>query len=316
MKNNWLETLHKALINEDDDLFKKIPHTDLHCHGITSAPFKAFKKLFPEIKTPPKHFKDLNDFNSFLKYNIAPLVKNLDTVRYLVRETFQRLINEGVVYTEMSFDLTVPEYIGISLAEYLEMISEEKERVAHKLKVCVEAGLDHEINPQRLLKLFKESLKNNIFGSIDLYGNGKSNSFENYIEIYRLANAHNLKLKAHVGETGTADNIKKAIQKLGLQAVQHGISAVQNKEVIKLLIKNNICLNICPISNIALGIIKDITQHPIKRLFNEGVCITVNSDDFCIFDKSVREELLDLYNNKLFSEKEIAEIINNGLKQR
>ncbi len=315
MKNNWQEILHRVLTNGDNDLFKKIPHTDLHCHSITSAPFDAFKKLFPQIKTPPKRFKGINGFNKFLKYNIAPLIKDLETVRYLIKAAFQRLINEGVAYTEMSFDLAVPEHIGTPMAEYLEMINEEKERVAHRLKVCVEAGLDNEINPQKLFKLFKESLRTNIFGSIDLYGDRETESFENYVEIYKLANAHNLKLKAHIGETGTPDNIKKAIQKLGLHAIQHGINAIQNKEVIRLIKKNKISVNICPGSNIALGFAKDTATHPIKKLFNEEVLITVNSDDFSIFQKSASEELLGLYKNKIFSEKEIATIIDNGLKQ-
>lgn len=316
MQNNWHKTLHEALITENKALFEKIPHTDLHCHSITSAPFNAFKKLSPQITTPPKYFKDLNDFNLFLKYNISPLVKSLNTVRYLTKMAFQRLISEGVVYTEMSFDLTMPGYLGIPLTEYLEMISEEKERVAYRLKVCVEAGLDKEIDPQKLLALLQESLRHNVFASIDLYGKGKFSPIENYIEIYKLAHTHNLKLKAHVGETGSAEDIKKAIQKLDLQAIQHGISAVHNKEVIKLLIKKNISLNICPSSNVALSIVKNIATHPIKRLFNEGVSVTVNSDDFSIFGKSVSEELLSLYKNELFSEKEIVEIINNGLKQK
>lgn len=315
MKNNWQKTLHEALIGKDRDLFKEIPHTDLHCHSITSAPFGEFRAIFPAIKLPPKYFKNLNDFNLFLKKNIAPLIKNLDTVRLLIRAAFQRLINEGIIYTEMSFDLTIPEYIESSTEEYLEMIKEEKERASNKLKICIEAGLDREIDPQKLSKLFSKSLKNNIFGSVDLYGDENANSIESYVGIYKLADKNGLKLKAHIGEFGSADDIKKAIKKLNLQAIQHGIKALGSKEVIKLLIKRNISLNICPQSNIALRVVKNINQHPIKQLFNEGVSITVNSDDFSIFGKSVSEELIDLYKNGLFSEKEILQIINNGLNQ-
>lgn len=315
MKNNWHKILHQALINNNKSLFKKIPHTDLHCHSITSAPLWVFKKLSSKIESPPRYFKDLNDFNLFIKNNIASLIRDLNTGRYLIRAAFHRLIKEGVVYTEMSFDLTMPEYIGVSMEEYLEMISGEKERVAHKLNVCIEAGLDREINPQRLLRLLKKALKNNIFGSIDLYGNESVNPIERFIDIYKLADKKNLKLKAHIGEFGTAFDIKKAIQKLNLNAIQHGINAVKSQEVIKLLIKRNICLNICPYSNLALRVVKNINEHPIKRLLNEGVLVTVNSDDFSIFAKSVGEELINLYSKKIFSEKEIIQVINNGLGQ-
>lgn len=315
MKNNWYKALHNALIKKDKDLFKKIPHTDLHCHGITSAPFNAFKKLFSRIKLPPRHFKNLREFDLFIKNNFAPVVKDIDTVRYLIRAAFQRLVKEGVIYTEMSFDLLIPEYIGVSMEEYLEVINEEKKIVAKKLDVCIEAGIDREVNPQYLLKLFKKSLKNNVFGSIDLYGNENANPIEKFIDVFKLADRKNLKLKGHIGEFGTAQDIKKAIQKLNLDVIQHGIAAVQDKDVISLLIKKGISLNICPYSNIVLGVVKNIAEHPIRRLFDEGVSVTVNSDDFSIFNKSVGEELINLHSQKIFSEKEIIKIINNGLKQ-
>ncbi len=315
MKNNWHKTLHNALTKKDKGLFKKIPHTDLHCHGLTSVPFNAFKELFPGIKLPPRHFKNLKKFNLFIENNIVPAIKDIDAVCYLTRAVFQRLIEEGVVYTEMSFDLLIPEYIGVSMQEYLEVISEEKKRVAKKLNVCIEAGIDREINPQYLLQLFKKSLKNNIFGSIDLYGNEDANPIEKFIDIYKLADRKNLKLKAHIGEFGTAQDIKKAIQKLNLHAIQHGIAAVRDKEVIRLLIKKNISLNICPYSNIVLGVVKNIAEHPIRKLFNEGVSVTVNSDDFSVFGRSVSDELIDFYSLKVFSEEEISILINNGLEQ-
>jgi adenosine deaminase len=315
MKNNWHKALHNALIKKDKGLFKKVPHTDLHCHSITSAPFSVFKEFSPGIKLPPRHFKNLEEFNLFIKNNIAPVIKDINTVRHLIRAAFQRLVEEGVIYTEMSFDLLIPEYIRVSMEEYLEVITEEKKRVSKKLNVCIEAGIDREINPQYLLRLFKKSLKSNIFGSIDLYGNENTNPIEKFIDIYKLADRKNLKLKAHIGEFGTAQDVKKAIQKLNLHAIQHGIAAAQSKEVVRLLIKKNISLNICPYSNIALGVVKNIVEHPIRRLFNEGVSVTVNSDDFSIFNKSVGEQLINLYSQKIFSEKEIIKIIGNGLEQ-
>lgn len=316
MIKDWHKTLHNALIKGNKELFRFIPHTDLHCHGITSVPFGEFIKISSKIKLPPRTFEDLADFNSFIQRNIVPLIKNLEMVRLLIRSTFQRLIKEGIVYTEMSFDLTMPEYLNISLEEFLQTIKEEKNRVSHSLSVCIEAGLDRGVNPQNLFKFLKQSLKYNIFGSIDLYGREDLNSIENYVGIYKLANSYNLKLKAHLGEFGAVSNIEKAIKKLNLQAIQHGISAAQSKEVMKLIVANNISLNICPSSNLAFGVVKNISKHPIRKLFDEGIIVTVNSDDYSMFGKSVSEELINLYKNNIFSEQEIIQLINNGLKQR
>jgi len=309
------KNLHQALTDKNKKLFKKVPHTDLHCHGILSAPFSALKQISPKIKLPPKYFDNIIDFNLYLRNNIAPVVRDLETVRCLIKKSFSRLIKEGVVYSEMSFDLTIPEHLGVSLEDYLAVIAEEKERVSNKLKVCLEVGFDRDISPKKLLILFKKALKNNIFGSIDLYGNEGSRSIEDFIPIYKLADKHNLKLKAHIGEFGTAQDIKETVQKLNLQVVQHGIAASQNEDVMKFLAENKIYLNICPESNLALKVVDCLSEHPIRRLFDNEVLVTVNSDDFSIFNKSVGQQLIDLYATNLFSEKEIAQIIDNGLKQ-
>ena len=76
----------------------------------------------------------------------------------------------------------------------------------------------------------------------------------------------------------------------------------------------NIRLNICPTSNIYLKAIDDIKNHPIKKLFDKGINISINTDDLIVFDSSVSEEYLMLYSNKIFTEEELDIIRRNSLK--
>lgn len=125
------------------------------------------------------------------------------------------------------------------------------------------------------------------FYSIDLYGDELAQPIENFIPIYEKAAENSLVLKAHVGEWGTAQDIVTAVEALHLNEVQHGISAVQDEDVIGFLVENDIRLNITPSSNVQLGRIPDMAHHPIAQLYRSGVDVTINSNDVLIFDSDV-----------------------------
>lgn len=179
--------------------------------------------------------------------------------------------------------------------------------------LCLEAGLDREIDPDKLLVLLKQA--GDVFRSIDLYGNELASPIGKFIPIYRFAKDHGLKRKAHVGELGTANDVKEAVELLDLQGVQHGISSAQYPSVVEFLRQRGVTLNVCPQSNLALGVVDDIREHPIRKLLQKGLLVTVNSDDFSLFGKDVSDQLIDLYANDVCSEDDIARIIDNGIRQ-
>ena len=76
----------------------------------------------------------------------------------------------------------------------------------------------------------------------------------------------------------------------------------------------NIRLNVCPTSNIILSRVENLETHPARKLADNGVIITINSDDIMIFNQSVSEEYLNLYHVKLFSANELNVLRENGLQ--
>ena len=77
---------------------------------------------------------------------------------------------------------------------------------------------------------------------------------------------------------------------------------------------NKIRLNIVPSSNVLLGRVSEIKNHPIKELYRAGVDVTINSDDILMFDSDVSKEYLRLYKNKVLTAEELDDIRLNGLK--
>ena len=120
-------------------------------------------------------------------------------------------------------------------------------------------------------------------------------------------------MKAHVGEWGDADSVWRAVEELELHEVQHGIAAAQSKPVMQFLAKNRIRLNICPTSNVMLGRVRTIAEHPIRRLFDAGVIVTVNTDDVLVFGQGVSDEFLGLFRAGLFNADELEMIRLSGL---
>ena len=117
-----------------------------------------------------------------------------------------------------------------------------------------------------------------------------------------------MKLKAHVGEFGGAEEVRRTVKVLDLDEVQHGIAAAESVEIMRWLSENHIQLNVCPTSNVMLDGVPDLASHPIRSLFDNGVPVTINTDDLMIFGQSVSEEYRNLYQAGVFSAEELNHI--------
>ena len=133
--------------------------------------------------------------------------------------------------------------------------------------------------------------------------------------LYRAAKNKGMRLKAHMGEWGTADDVRRAVEVLELEEVQHGIAAAESAAVMRFMADHRIRLNICPTSNLLLGRVARLQDHPIRKLFDAGVRVTVNTDDAIVFGVGVSEEFLQLYQAGVFEAAELDLIRQWGLEE-
>ena len=156
-------------------------------------------------------------------------------------------------------------------------------------------------------------LSSGFFKSIDVCGGEGIKPFETFLPLYRKAEDYHLVKKMHVGETGSADDVRRAVEVLNLDEVHHGINASGSEEVMRFLADNRIQLNVCPSSNVMLGYASDYKDHPIRLLYENGVRVTINTDDLLIFDSSIENEYLLLYQSGTLNAEQLNEIRKNGL---
>ncbi len=171
---------------------------------------------------------------------------------------------------------------------------------------CPARALDYWMSP--LLEL-------GVFETLDLSGDELVQPIEVFAPLYRRAKAAGLRVKAHVGEWGTADDVWHAVEALELDEVQHGIAAAESPQVMRFLAEAGVRLNICPTSNLKLGRVAKLEDHPIRRLYDAGVGVTVNTDDPLMFGASLSQEFLALFQAGVMTAAELDEIRLEGLRE-
>ncbi len=111
-----------------------------------------------------------------------------------------------------------------------------------------------------------------------------------FAEAFRRAGAAGLKRTVHAGESSGPEGVRDAIELLGADRIDHGVRAIEDPSVVALLVDRRIALGVCPTSNLKLGVVPAIEQHPIERLRHAGVAVSVNTDDPALLDTSLERE--------------------------
>ena len=305
-----------ALKKKDLDKIKRCPKSDLHNHFVLGGSrqylYQTMGIHIDPIKTPILSMDKMHEWNQI---NIGDRFASAEMRKALIRATFYQAKDDGVILLEIGEDVWgLREFFHNDIGELIEAFTTAQKEIAPDIELRLQIGLSRHCSISYLENCLSYFWGNKAFYSIDLYGDETAQPIESFKGIYRRAKKEGLRLKAHVGEWGTAEDIKKAVEELELDEIQHGIAAANDKKVIQFLVDNHIRLNITPTSNVLLGRVTSIAEHPIGRLYRSGVDVTINSDDILIFDSDVSKEYLRLYETGCLEAEELNDIRLNGLK--
>lgn len=308
------EEFKLVLEARDLNALKKVRKTDLHAHAYLSAGMETYQEISPEIALPPSRFYGFSNFSTWLEKNCALIGRA--GYEKVISAAFQRMTEDGIVYAEVSFDYHDCLSMGLTGSEWAGLIQALHAPYRERLALCPEFGISREEAPVVSLRYLEEAIKTGFFRSIDLYGDEFSQPVEKFCDIYRIAAAAGMKKKAHLGEFGGAADVRNGVETLELDAVQHGIAAAEDPAVMSFLRERGTTLNVCPSSNLALGRCRSIEEHPIRRLFDHGIKVTLNSDDYMVFGAGVTDEITRLHDSGVFSAKELWQIVFTGLTEQ
>jgi adenosine deaminase len=309
------ELFWEALENASPELMRNVPKSDLHNHvgrGGSQAYLAAYKGV--TIKPSTTYFDTLQDMQNWFENNIKIYYPGLDGYLDRVKASFIQAKDDSIKVLSMSYGLD--EIVQLGGMDNFIHIMTNYQKLAPNTNFYPELVLFRHSDIGQDSENLEQILDYNYFKSVDWQGNENTRNIADIIPMFRIAKSHHLVLRAHVGEFGNAQCVQGCVEKLELNEIHHGINVVEDKSLMKYLADNSIPCNVCPTSNIMLKRSASYKNHQIRKLFDTGVKVTINSDDLSIFNSSVSQEFLNLYKAQVFNKEELECIRQQGLGYR
>lgn len=290
-----------------------LPKAELHVHQVGSASPRIVAQLAerhpgvvpadPEALAAYFQFDDFAHFIS-IYLSVVKLVTNAEDVRLLTYEIGREMAAQQIRYAE----LTITPYLSVTpelpAGAFLEAIEDARTGVERdfgvRLRWIFDIPADFGIPAAEATASI--ALDQHVPGLVGLGIGGSEQGFPRsmFAPQFDRARAYGLHSVPHAGETTGPATIWDAIGTLGAERIEHGISAVHDPDLMAYLAENDITLDVCPTSNVALKVVPELAQHPLPALVAAGVPVSINTDDPPMFgtdlnrEYAVAAELLDL----------------------
>jgi adenosine deaminase len=305
------EQFKTFLQNHNLSGISSINKSDLHNHlGKGGNINYIISKFNLKIDSPPSTFESIFHMDEWFKENIkkyCPYIKRLEAA-------FVQAADDNISVLAASFGFDEKMAIGgMDLEAFIHTMKNFNQQLAPNTILLPELAFERWCDVNKEFSRLDEILSYNWFKSVDINAGEFDQPIKNFNKIYRKAKDHGLRLKAHVGEFGTADDVMEAVEELELDEVHHGIASAKSEFVLNWLSKHKIQLNVCPTSNVMLRVVESYSAHPIRKLYDHGIPVTINTDDMLVFNQSVSQEYLNLFKSGLMTADELNHIREIGL---
>lgn len=300
--------MHKGLGN-----FLKKPMADVHNHFHLGGSKQLFFKKYPNSKISfPNTYDGLPGMIDFIYTHLNKHLTTPEDVKNFMQISIESAIKSNISYLEASVDTNLARFFNDDIHAVITKVKHLVDTYKYEIEFRPEIGINKDLDIKKAYLFAEKCIESGVFYSIDLYGQEANQNLKPFVDLYKIAKENNLKTKVHIGEFSDAESIKETILTLHPDELQHGINAIESEYVLDMILERNIRLNICPESNVMLGAVQNLTTHPIKKLFDKGIKVTVNTDDLILFHKTNAEQFRDLYEANLFSLDELELIRQNA----
>lgn len=299
------------------DFIQALPKTETHLHLEGALPLELLQRVRPEFTRPPASwapdfkFRDFAHFEEELLGMAFAWFTTPERYHEAARLIFARHVAQNVKYVETSFASGVIEFLGLDGREVLAAI---RAAVPSNLEVRVFLGIHHNGAGPKMKPVLEEALGWPDLAGVDLHGT-ESFPLEPWTADYWAAARRAGKYtKAHAGEFMGADFVRRVLDELQPQRLEHGVRSVEDPGVIAEIKRRGIALDVCPISNHKLMPGVTLATHPIREFFDAGVKVTVSTDDPISFGNTVVDEYAALAGQRGFTRTELVRLARNGFE--
>jgi aminodeoxyfutalosine deaminase len=293
----------RAYIIARMSLYHELLKAELHLHLEGSVTPDTMMELAPEVSAG--EIRERFRFSSFAGF--------LECFKWVVERLLQALARQNVSYAEVTLSAGVVLWKQQDFAPIYDAVQREAMRSPLEVQWNLDAvrhfGAQHAM---QVAELATERVGKGVV-SFGIGGDEQRGPAGWFGEAYAFARAHGLRLTAHAGETAGPESVWDALR-LGAERIGHGIRAVEDAALVRHLADHDVPLEICISSNVATGAVPSLRAHPVRRLYDAGVPIVLNTDDPGLFSTTLEREYEIAANEFGFSENELRQIAENGFR--
>ena len=297
------------------DFIQALPKTETHLHLEGALPLELLQRVRPEFAQPPASWAPNFKFSDFAHFEAELLdmafswFTSAEHYYEAAQLIFARHVAQNVRYVETSFASGVIEFGGVNGREVLSAI---RAAVPSGLEVRVFLGIHHNGAGAAMRPVLEEALGWKDLAGVDLHGT-ENFPLEPWSAEYWVAARRAGKItKAHAGEFMGADFVRRILDELRPDRIEHGVRAAESPALLAEIKRRGVALDVCPISNHKLMPDVTLANHPIRALFDAGVIVTVSTDDPISFGNTLIDEYVALAEQRGFTRAELAQLARHG----
>lgn len=287
---------------------EELPKVELHLHLDCSLSFDVVSKIRPDVSKDNYESEFIgpakcNSLNEILKYVTSQvnLMQTEENLRLVVKDLFDQLQRENVIYAEIRFAPLLHLANGLMPEEVVEIVADEvtKYSKATDMKAgIILCTLRHYSEKEALqtVELVKRYIANTPVAGFDIAADEGSYPIDANKEAFLYAIKHDLPRTAHAGEAKGPESIWETIENFKPTRIGHGVRCIEEPAIIEHLMKSDIHLEICPTCNVQTNTYDQYKNHPIDFLYNSSISVGVNTDGRTLANVTLSDEYKNLIN--------------------
>lgn len=308
------------------DWIRRLPKAELHLHlEGTLEPemmltFARRNRVELALQTVEQiraayEFEKLDDFLA-IYYQGMSVLQTVEDFHELTVAYLQRARTDGVVHVEVFFDPQGHTRRGVELGTVIRGIVSGLNEASSlgmtaKLILCFLRDLP-ESDALETLEHAEPWLEH--LTGVGLDSSEVGHPPAKFARVFAAARARGLRLVAHAGEEGPPEYVREALDLLQVERLDHGNRSLEDDALVERLRQSQMALTVCPLSNLRLGSVRDLHQHPLKRMLEQGLRATVNSDDPAYFGGYLHDNFVAVVENLQLSRSQVLTLVQNSFR--
>ncbi|TNF62993.1 MAG: adenosine deaminase, partial [Burkholderiales bacterium] len=230
---------------------------------------------------------------------------------------FQRAKADNVIHAELFFDPQTHTGRGVDIGAVIRGLSTACERAQAELGISsalILCFLRHLSEEEAFATLEAALPYREHFIGVGLDSSEMGHPPEKFERVFARCRALGLHGVAHAGEEGPPEYMWQAIDLLQVERIDHGVASVQDPLLMAELAHTRLPLTVCPLSNLKLCVVRDLKDHPLKKMLDAGLCVTINSDDPAYFGGYMNENWVQTVQALKLSKDDVVAMARNSFE--